>query len=209
MDFTSKVIVVTGGASGIGQAAAREFAARNGAVAIFDRDDQAGRETVEALRGEGRTAEYFHVDLGVGDQVEQAVERAAARLGGIDVLVNNAGIQRYGTAATTSEQEWDETLNANLRSAFLARVGRRILVLSTQRKGCRPCSRQGAQESTSGTRCNTLSHVGDSYELTALQMKRFRPDPGSRYLLLFCCGLRRIAAARAASFSASCPSLLP
>ncbi len=120
MDFTNKVIVVTGGASGIGQAAAREFAARNGAVAVFDRNDEGGRETAEALRGEGRTAEYFHVDLGVGDQVEQAVERAAARLGGIDVLVNNAGIQRYGTAATTSEEEWDETLNANLRSAFLA-----------------------------------------------------------------------------------------
>jgi NAD(P)-dependent dehydrogenase (short-subunit alcohol dehydrogenase family) len=120
MDFTNKVIVVTGGASGIGQAAAREFAARNGAVGVFDRDDQAGHETVEALRGEGRMAEYFHVDLGVGEQVEQAVERAAARMGGIDVLVNNAGIQRYGTAVTTSEQEWDETLNANLRSAFLA-----------------------------------------------------------------------------------------
>ena len=120
MDFTNKVIVVTGGASGIGQAAAREFAARNGAVAVFDRNDPAGRETVEALRAEGHTAEYFHVDLSVGAEVEQAVERAAARMGGIDILVNNAGVQRYGTAITTSEQEWDETLNANLRSAFLA-----------------------------------------------------------------------------------------
>jgi len=119
MDFTNKVIVVTGGASGIGQAAAREFAMRNGAVAIFDRDP-AGRETAVALRSEGRTAEYFHVDLGVAEQVEQAVEQTVECMGGIDVLVNNAGIQRYGTAVTTSEQEWDELLNANLRSAFLA-----------------------------------------------------------------------------------------
>ena len=91
MNFTSKVIVVTGGASGIGQAAAREFAARNGAVAVFDRDDQAGRETVEALRGEGLTAEYFQVDLGVGDQVEQAVERAAAHGRSVRHNLSNRG----------------------------------------------------------------------------------------------------------------------
>jgi NAD(P)-dependent dehydrogenase (short-subunit alcohol dehydrogenase family) len=120
MDFTNKAIVVTGGASGIGQATAREFAARHGAVAIFDRNDQAGHETAEALRGAGHTAEYFHVDLAVGGQVEDAVEQASARMGGIDILANVAGIQRYGTAVTTSEAEWDETLNANLRSAFLA-----------------------------------------------------------------------------------------
>jgi NAD(P)-dependent dehydrogenase (short-subunit alcohol dehydrogenase family) len=120
MDFTNKVIVVTGGASGIGQATAREFAARHGAVAIFDRNDRAGRETVEALREAGHTAEYFSVDLGVSAQVERAVEQAAARLGGIDILANVAGIQRYGTAITTSDEEWDETMNANVRSAFLA-----------------------------------------------------------------------------------------
>ena len=120
MDFTNKVIVVTGGGSGIGQATAREFAQHNGAVAIFDRNADAGRKTVEGLRSQGHTAEYFAVDLAAGDQVERAVEAAAARMGGIDVLVNNAGIQRYGTATSTSEEEWDEVLNANLRSAFLA-----------------------------------------------------------------------------------------
>ena len=120
MDFTNKVIVVTGGASGIGQATAREFAVRNGAVAIFDRNGQAGRETAEALRGAGHTAEYFHVDLAVSAQVEHAVEQVATRMGGIDIMANVAGIQRYGTAVTTPEAEWDETLNANVRSAFLA-----------------------------------------------------------------------------------------
>jgi NAD(P)-dependent dehydrogenase (short-subunit alcohol dehydrogenase family) len=120
MDFTNKVIVVTGGASGIGRATAGEFARRNGTVAIIDRNDEAGRETAETLRAEGHAAEYFHVDLAAGMEVEQAVNRLAGTMGGIDVLVNNAGIQRYGTATTTSEQEWDEVLNANLRSAFLA-----------------------------------------------------------------------------------------
>ena len=52
--------------------------------------------------------------------MEHAVEQVAARMGGIDILANVAGIQRYGTAATTSDAEWDETMNANVRSAFLA-----------------------------------------------------------------------------------------
>src|ERR1039457_5392004 len=115
MDFTNKVIVVTGGASGIGQATAREFVERHGAVVIFDRTDQAGHETAAALRGAGRTVKYFHVDLAVIAHVEHAVEQVAARMGGIDILANVAGIQRYGTAVTTSDAEWDETLNANVR----------------------------------------------------------------------------------------------
>jgi len=119
MNFTGKAIIVTGGASGIGQATAREFAGRNGAVAIFDRNDRDGRETADGLRGSGFTAEYFHVDLAVSAQVEQAVEQVGARWGGIDILASVAGIQRYGTAVTTSDAEWDETLDANLRSAFL------------------------------------------------------------------------------------------
>jgi len=57
MDFTGKAIVVTGGASGIGQAAAREFAVRHGTVAILDRDERGGQETAAALRNArpGRT----------------------------------------------------------------------------------------------------------------------------------------------------------
>src|ERR1039458_10781659 len=104
MDFTNKVIVVTGGASGIGQATAREFAERHGAVVIFDRNDQAGRETAAALRGAGHTAEYFHADLSVGAQVEQAVEQVAARMGGIDILANVAGIQRRSEEHTSELQ---------------------------------------------------------------------------------------------------------
>jgi NAD(P)-dependent dehydrogenase (short-subunit alcohol dehydrogenase family) len=119
MNFANKVIVVTGGGSGIGQATAREFAGRKGTVTIFDRNDQAGQETAEALRGAGHTAEYFHVDLAVSAQVEHAVAQVAAHWGGIDILASVAGIQRYGTAVTTSDAEWDETLNANVRSAFL------------------------------------------------------------------------------------------
>jgi len=120
MDFSGKVIIVTGGASGIGQATAREFAQRHGTIAIFDRNDRGGQETATELRAKGHRAEYFHVDLAVSAEVEPAVEQVATQMGGVDVLANVAGIQRYGTALTTSDAEWDETMDTNVRSAFLA-----------------------------------------------------------------------------------------
>jgi NAD(P)-dependent dehydrogenase (short-subunit alcohol dehydrogenase family) len=164
MDFNNKVIIVTGGASGIGQATAREFAERNGAVAIFDRNDQAGRETAEALRGAGRTAEYFHVDLAVGAQVEQAVAQVAAGMGGIDILANVAGIQRYGTAVTTSEAEWDETLNANVRSAFLAS---KCAIPHMVRRGGGSITIVGSVQSMTAQR-NSMAYVVSKHALLGL-----------------------------------------
>ncbi|HVN03067.1 MAG TPA: SDR family NAD(P)-dependent oxidoreductase [Bryobacteraceae bacterium] len=164
MDFTNKVIVVTGGASGIGQAAAREFAARNGAVAIFDRNEEGGRATAEALRAGGRVAEYFCVDLSVAARVEQAVALAAARFGGIDILANVAGIQRYGTALTTSEAEWNETMDANVRSAFLAS---KYAIPHMQRRGGGAIVIVGSVQSLTAQR-NSMAYVVSKHALVGL-----------------------------------------
>jgi NAD(P)-dependent dehydrogenase (short-subunit alcohol dehydrogenase family) len=119
MDFTGKVVVVTGGASGIGEACVREFANRNGVVAMVDRQAGTGEKTISALRQKGACVEQFQADVSSRAQVERLIPEIVSRLGGIDVLVNNAGIQRYGSATTTTEEEWDEVLNVNLKSAFL------------------------------------------------------------------------------------------
>jgi len=119
MDFSGKVVVITGAGSGIGQACAHEFADRHAAVAIVDRDAKAGEHTVSELRGKNQRAEFFPADTSVRAQVESVVPEIAARLGGIDVLVSNAGIQRYGTVTTISEEEWDEVMSVNLKGAFL------------------------------------------------------------------------------------------
>jgi NAD(P)-dependent dehydrogenase (short-subunit alcohol dehydrogenase family) len=119
MDFSGKVVIVTGGASGIGRACAREFAARHAAVAVVDRDVEHGTETMAEIRGANVSAEYFNCDITSAAQVERLVSDIVSRFGGIDVLVNNAGIQRYGTVVTLSVEEWDEVINANLKSAFL------------------------------------------------------------------------------------------
>lgn len=119
MNFKGKVVVVTGGASGIGEACVREFAARNAAVAMVDCKAGAGQKTISELRGRGASVEYFQADVGSRAQVERLIPEVVARFGAIDVLVNNAGIQRYGSATTTSEEEWDEVMSVNLKGAFL------------------------------------------------------------------------------------------
>jgi NAD(P)-dependent dehydrogenase (short-subunit alcohol dehydrogenase family) len=119
MDFTGKVVIVTGGASGIGRACAREFAARQGAVAIVDRDAQAGQEAAIEIRDKGFPAQFFNCDITKAAQVERVISEVVSYFGGLDVLLNNAGIQRYGTVVTITEREWDEVIDANLKSAFL------------------------------------------------------------------------------------------
>ncbi len=119
MDFQGKVVMVTGGGSGIGKAAARAFAERNATVAIVDRDTEAGRESANSLKKEGGKAAFFSADVSSGSQVEKLIPQIVAEFGGIDILVNSAGIQRYGTVTSLSEEQWDEVLNVNLKSAFL------------------------------------------------------------------------------------------
>ncbi len=119
MDFKGKVVVITGGGSGIGKACAQEFAKRNGAVAVVDRDAKSGQATIAGLDKGDAPAEFFHADVSKRGEVEKLVQRITQGFGGIDVLVNNAGIQRYGTVTSVSEEEWDEVMNVNLKSAFL------------------------------------------------------------------------------------------
>jgi len=164
MDFTGKAIVVTGGASGIGQATAREFAVRHATVAIFDRDERRGEETATALLAAGFAAAFFPVDLAVTAQVETAVEQAAAHMGGIDVLVNAAGIQRYGTAVTTSEGGWDEVMNANLRSAFLTS---RFAIPHIIRRGGGSIVIVGSVQSMTAQR-NSMAYVTSKHALLGL-----------------------------------------
>ncbi|HTQ55268.1 MAG TPA: SDR family oxidoreductase [Bryobacteraceae bacterium] len=164
MDYTGKAIVVTGGASGIGRAAAREFASRQGTVAILDRDERGGEETAASLRAAGFDAVFFPVDLTAGAQVETAIEQAAARMGGLDVLANVAGIQRYGTAVTTSEAGWDEVMNANVRSAFLAS---RSAIPHMIRRGGGSIVVVGSVQSMTAQR-NSMAYVTSKHALVGL-----------------------------------------
>ena len=120
MRFDGKAVIVTGGALGIGRAAAEIFAERGASVAILDWDEKAGNEARDAIEQSGGKAIFKRVDVSNAVDVQAAVEAANAAFGRIDSLVVSAGIQRYGTALTTDDAQWDEVLNVNLRGAWNA-----------------------------------------------------------------------------------------
>ncbi len=115
MSFTNKTAIITGGAKGIGGACSRIFYRENANVVILD-TDPLGQILADEL---GERALFLQCDVSKEAQVKAAMEKAAKTFGGIDVLVNNAGIQRYSKVAETSEEEWDLVMNVNLKSAFL------------------------------------------------------------------------------------------
>jgi NAD(P)-dependent dehydrogenase (short-subunit alcohol dehydrogenase family) len=115
--FKNKVVVVTGGAMGIGEATARKFAELGASVAIIDVNADAGRKTAQALGTHTRTESYT-CNVGSSAEVERTVASIIRVFGGIDVLVSNAGIQRYGDVTGTSEELWNEVMAVNLNGCF-------------------------------------------------------------------------------------------
>lgn len=118
-EFAGKVAVVTGGAMGIGEAVVELLASRGAKVAIVDRDEKAAQDLAGRIGGRGGEARVFVTDVSSGDQVAASIAAIVDAFGGIDVVSNNAGIQRYGTVETTTEAVWDEVIDVNLKSVYL------------------------------------------------------------------------------------------
>ena len=115
MLFENKVVMVTGGAAGIGRATATGFVKEGAKVAICDVNPEAGKTTAESL---GPEATFQQVDVSDNKSVNDWVESVVSQYGQIDVLVNNAGITRDGLIMRMKEADWDAVLNVNLKSAF-------------------------------------------------------------------------------------------
>jgi 3-oxoacyl-[acyl-carrier protein] reductase len=113
--FENKVVMVTGGAAGIGRVTAENFAKEGARVAICDVNPQAGKDALKAL---GSAASFEQVDVSSSSAVSGWVKTVVERYGQIDVLVNNAGITRDGLIMRMKEADWDAVINVNLKSAF-------------------------------------------------------------------------------------------
>jgi 2-hydroxycyclohexanecarboxyl-CoA dehydrogenase len=111
----TRVAIVTGAASGIGLAIAERLAADGMAVAIFDRDTDAGREAAAKIGG---TALAVTVDVAERDQIDAGVERVVAELGAPTVLVNNAGVEGFDPFLKITLEKWNRLLAVNLTGTF-------------------------------------------------------------------------------------------
>ncbi|MGM0838427.1 MAG: SDR family NAD(P)-dependent oxidoreductase [Bacillota bacterium] len=119
-EFKGKVAVVTGGSLGIGYAAAKRLAEGGAQVVICGSRETVVNESAEKLQAEGYEVKGFKTDVRNASEVERVMQYAVEMFGGIDILVNSAGVQRYGDVVETSEEVWDDVININLKGMFLS-----------------------------------------------------------------------------------------
>jgi NAD(P)-dependent dehydrogenase (short-subunit alcohol dehydrogenase family) len=114
-----KRALISGGASGIGRAAAFAFVEHGAAVVLADSRTEQGEALAGELRRRGGRAFFQSCDVGRLKDCRRTVERAAAELGGLDVLVNSAGVILRRTVVELEEEDWDRVMDVNAKSVYL------------------------------------------------------------------------------------------
>src|SRR3954466_8758864 len=129
--FEGKVAFVTGGASGIGRAAALAFARQGASVVVADLSDEGNQETARLIEKEGGRALAVRCDVRRGEEVKAALDKTAAVFGRLDAAFNNAGIEPKKPAPTAEydEEEWSRIIDINLRGMFLCMKHKIPLIL--------------------------------------------------------------------------------
>ncbi|MEY4311792.1 MAG: hypothetical protein RLZZ571_562 [Actinomycetota bacterium] len=116
--FDGKVIVVTGSGGGIGTAIAQRFARESGQVVVTDSNVEGAEATTKSIVDEGLKAVTMIADISNRDACYKLIEDTVAKFGKIDVLINNAGINRRGPLMELTDEDWDLTLQVNVTSMF-------------------------------------------------------------------------------------------
>ena len=113
-----KIAIVTGGGSGIGKAIAKMFAKQGAHVHILDFDKKGSEEAVKEITSAGQAGYAVQCDVSNQQQVKEIVDVIAEKSGGIQILVNNAGVAHVGTVETTNEDDFNRLLNVNVKGVY-------------------------------------------------------------------------------------------
>jgi NAD(P)-dependent dehydrogenase (short-subunit alcohol dehydrogenase family) len=119
MKLKDQVAIVTGGAKGIGWGIATVFAKEGAKVVVVDWDEPAGEKTAQEINTSGGEALFVKCDVSNEELVKAMVQKTVDHFGGVDVLVNNAGIGVYKPLLETSSEDWERAMGVNLRGVFL------------------------------------------------------------------------------------------
>jgi NAD(P)-dependent dehydrogenase (short-subunit alcohol dehydrogenase family) len=117
--LTGKRVLITGGASGIGRAITELFARQGAAISVLDVDETGGHTVVKSITESGGKAIFIRCDVTLAVECQNAVQRTIEEFGGLDILINSAGIIRRATVVETTEADWDRVMNVNVKSIFL------------------------------------------------------------------------------------------
>jgi len=114
----NKVAVITGGADGIGKAAAKRFADEKAFVVIWDMNEENGAKTVEEIKNKKGKAIFKKVNVSNYSEVEKMTQETISEFGKIDILVNNAGITRDSSLKKMTPEQWQQVIDVNLTGVF-------------------------------------------------------------------------------------------
>jgi NAD(P)-dependent dehydrogenase (short-subunit alcohol dehydrogenase family) len=118
MAFRGKVVVVTGATSGIGRATAEAFGREQASVVAVGRDEAALASVCETIRAAGGKAVACRADVTAADAPTRIIDAATEAFGGVDVLVNAAGVIASGALEATTDEVWDSMMSVNARAPF-------------------------------------------------------------------------------------------
>lgn len=119
MNFSGKIVIVTGAGRGIGRGIAQAYASKGAKVIIADKNLDLGLETEQTILDAGGIASYIQTDVSNPEDIEKLMEKTIEQYGAINILINNVGISKWKTPYEITLEEWDEVINTNLRSVFL------------------------------------------------------------------------------------------
>jgi meso-butanediol dehydrogenase / (S,S)-butanediol dehydrogenase / diacetyl reductase len=182
--FAGKSVVVTGGASGIGEALVRLAAAEGARVAIADLDEARGNKLIEDLGSDN--ALFIRCDVADANQAARFVDSTAARFGGVNLLFNNAGIAGMGSTTELTPEEWRRVIDVNLSSVFnfcravipqMRRVGGGAIVNNASMSGMFGDYGEASYNASKGGVINYTRNLAMDYAKDGIRVNVICPGP--------------------------------